>query len=175
MYMYVQYMSICKNTFIIGDAGVDMLSIYIHNYTHVPTYGHMVYRIQDLFLTLLGITERSVTYHALHISHRLRTSEKQIPANSLSGCAARAPDTLEPWWEPLVSLLPRHSHVHDFLGLLPFPADFFLIGLVVNGRQGWILPWLCVLRPERFARPGSQLLKQAQQPPFSDKPELGLR
>lgn len=96
---------------------------------------------------------------------------KMIPANSLSGCAARAPDTLEPWWEPLVSLLPRHSHVHDFLGLLPFPADFFLIGLVVNGRQGWILPWLCVLRPERFARPGSQLLKQAQQPPFSDKPD----
>ena len=53
-----------------------------------------------------------------------------------------------------------------------FPSRFFLIGLVVNGRQGWILPWLCVLRPERFARPGCQLLKQAQQPPFSDKPEL---
>lgn len=39
MYMYVQYMSLCKNTLIIYDAGMDMLSIYIHNYTHVPTYG----------------------------------------------------------------------------------------------------------------------------------------
>lgn len=25
--------------FIIYDAGMDMLSIYIHNYTHVPAYG----------------------------------------------------------------------------------------------------------------------------------------
>ena len=136
-YVHITYVCTCmyciclyaRIKFIIYDAGMDMF-IYLYTQLHSCTcIWSMVYRIQDLFLTLLGITERSVTYHALHISHRLRTSEKQNDTGKqlirLRRTSTRHTGALVGTTGVFAASTFACSRLPWTLGLLPFPADFF--------------------------------------------------
>ena len=129
MHMYVLYMSICKNKVYHLRCWYGYV-IYLYTQLHSCTcIWSMVYRIQDLFLTLLGITERSVTYHALHISHRLRTSEKQNDTGKqlirLRRTSTRHTGALVGTTGVFAASTFACSRLPWTLGLLPFPADFF--------------------------------------------------